>query len=572
MELSTRKPSLSGLARRIVIDKLFEEEKVLQALEKAKELNMPFVNYLIDNKLVDPKQLAFTAAVNFGLPLFDISQLNFDFIPKEIVRPDIIQKHNVMPIYKNGDHLYIAMTDPTNQSAIDEIKFYTGLHTCPVLVEANLLTKLISEIQSIQESAVLNELEDSSLEDLDVKTEEELEGDAIAVEANDAPIIRFVHKMLLEGINKGASDIHFECYEKKYRVRMRLDGILYQIASAPVTLATRIAARIKVMSRLDISERRIPQDGRFKINLSANRAIDFRVSTCPTVNGEKVVVRILDPSSASLGVDSLGFEPFQKDQFLKVPHQPQGMILVTGPTGSGKTLTLYTALNILNTENNNLSTVEDPVEIHVSGINQVNINLKTGLTFATALRSFLRQDPDIIMVGEMRDLETAEIGVKAAQTGHLVLSTLHTNSAPETLTRLANMGLPLYNIATSVSMIVAQRLARLLCPHCKLAENIPKAVLLKEGFNKEKRRSLQIYGPNAEGCDHCTNGYKGRIGIFEMLPITEAVSAAILANANSLELFNLAKKEGMITLREAGILKVQQGLTSLEEINRITKD
>lgn len=544
MDLTTSTPTLTGLARRVVIDKLLDEQKAVEAIKKAKAMKIPFVNYLINNKMIDPKKLALSSSVNFGLPLLNLGELNPDFLPNDLVRNDIIQKHNVLPIYKHGERLYVAVADPTNQLAIDEIKFYTGLHTYPILVEANQLASFISERQSAQESSVLDDLGDSELEGLDVASEEEFETGAIAVEADDAPIIRFVHKILLDAINQGASDIHFEPYEKNYRVRMRLDGILYETANPPATLATRISARIKVMSRLDISERRIPQDGRFKINLSANRSIDFRVSSCPTVHGEKIVVRILDPSAANIGVDSLGFEPFQKEIFSKILHQPQGMILVTGPTGSGKTVTLYTALNILNTPHRNISTVEDPVEIHVNGINQVNINLKAGLTFATVLRSFLRQDPDIIMVGEMRDLETAEIGVKAAQTGHLVLSTLHTNSAPETLSRLANMGLPTYNIATSVSLIIAQRLARALCEHCKKEITLPKEVLIKEGYKPDVIPTLKLFTHDPDGCEHCKSGYKGRIGIFEVLPITSTISNAILADSNALELARQAKKRG----------------------------
>jgi type IV pilus assembly protein PilB len=415
--------------------------------------------------------------------------------------------------------------------------------------------------------------EDFDLENLDVSAgDENLDSEAVTRDdVEDAPIVRFVNKVMLDAIKKGASDIHFEPYEKTFRIRTRLDGVLKEVAMPPAQLSVKIAARLKVMSRLDIAERRVPQDGRIKMRLSKNRAIDFRVSTCPTLFGEKIVLRILDPSSAMLGIDALGYEPFQKELYLKYLAKPQGMILVTGPTGSGKTVSLYTGLNILNKEDTNISTCEDPAEIQMTGINQVNVHPKVGLTFASALRAFLRQDPDVIMVGEIRDLETAEIALKAAQTGHLVLSTLHTNDAPQTLTRMVDMGVKPYAIATSVSLIIAQRLARKLCPNCKQKLDIPVEALHKEGFTDEEiKKGLTIFGP--KGCANCVDGYKGRVGIYQVMPVSEAIGRIIMEGGNAMQISAEAKREGVWDLRTAGLKKVRDGMTSIDEINSVTVD
>lgn len=562
--------NFTGLAKRLLDEGFLSNDAINAALIKAKNQKMKLLDYVIDNNLIDSADFAMATAKIFGYPLLDLEAVNKEILPLDVIKEEVINKHHILPLSKTENSLYIAVADPTEKLALDEIHFYSGKQIFPIIVSHKQLTKMIAEVQSNQAEFLFSKSEDVNLDNIDLaEDEEEIKG-GIAVDANDAPIIRFVHKILMDAINKGASDIHFEPYEKSFRIRFRIDGLLHEVSSPPANLAGRISARLKVMSRLDISERRIPQDGRFKLNLSSSRSMDFRVSSCPTVSGEKIVIRILDPNSASLGIEALGFEPKQKEAFLKYINQPQGMILVTGPTGSGKTVTMYTAINLLNKIESNISTVEDPVEIHVPGVNQVNINLKAGLTFATALRAFLRQDPDIIMVGEMRDLETAEIGVKAAQTGHLVLSTLHTNSAPETLTRLSNMGLPLYNVATSVSMIIAQRLARKLCPHCKLPDDLARDALRSETLSIPLNLSVTLYKHNPKGCEFCHDGYKGRTGIYEVLPVTTKISEAILADSNSMQLLELAKVEGMVCLRESGILKIQAGITSLDEINRVT--
>ena len=505
------------------------------------------------------------------MPLFDLNSFDKELIPKRIISEKLIRKHHALPLQVKKNQLFIAVSDPTRQIACDEIKFASGLSVSSVVVDADKLNALIEEVLNDQQDAALGDISDADLEELDISSGDE-QHESEESDTDDAPIVRFVHKILLDAVNQGASDIHFEPYENMFRARFRLDGILKEVAHPPANLANRITSRLKVMSQLDISERRVPQDGRFKIKLSRNRSVDFRISTCPTVGGEKVVMRILDPSTTKLGIDALGFAPDQKEKFLKAIHKPQGMVLVTGPTGSGKTVTMYTALNILNDSEKNISTAEDPVEIKVEGINQVHINNKTGLTFSAALRSFLRQDPDIIMVGEMRDLETAEIGVKAAQTGHLVLSTLHTNSAPETLTRLANMGVPPFNIATSVSLIIAQRLARKLCEKCKVIEDIPVEVFVEEGFDSNAVSKVEIFGPNPKGCEFCNKGYKGRIGLYEVLVVSKTIEQLIMSGGSAIDMEKTAKDEGMVNLRESGIEKVMAGITSLEEINRVTKD
>ncbi|MES9968096.1 MAG: type IV-A pilus assembly ATPase PilB, partial [Sedimenticola sp.] len=480
----------------------------------------------------------------------------------------LIRKHHVLPLFKRGNRLFLGVSDPTLQG-LDEIKFHTGLTTEAVVVEEHKLVTAIDKAMSAGEQA-MSDLLDADLDNLDIDVSDETPQGDDNLDVDDAPVVRFVNKILLDAINGGASDIHFEPYEKSFRIRFRQDGMLHEVANPPINIASRLTARVKVMSRMNIAERRVPQDGRIKMVLSKNRSIDFRVNTCPTLYGEKIVLRILDPTSAQLGIEALGFEEEQREAFMKAIGKPYGMILVTGPTGSGKTVSLYTALNLLNKPDINISTVEDPVEIQVPGINQVNMNPKTGLTFAEALRAFLRQDPDIVMVGEIRDLETAEIAVKAAQTGHLVLSTLHTNDAPQTLTRLANMGVPPFNIASSVLLIMAQRLARRLCEHCKAPDDLPREALLEEGFKENEVGSISVY--KAVGCDMCTQGYKGRVGIFQVMPVTEEMGRLIMEGGTSIQLAEEASREGVATLRESGLRKVKAGVISLEELNRVTKD
>lgn len=563
---------LSGLAKKLVEAKLLESVSALQALEDAAKKKECFSHYLVQNKLVDSYELAFTASAAFGDPFIDLNAMDVEMLPKELVSEKLITRHHAIPLFYRGNRLYIGVSDPTNFEALDEFKFHTGISTEAIIVEDKKLTEVIEKIINESDTSKLVGLEDTDLDALDIDIEDE---DPDRHEDNsdvdDAPIVRFINKILLDAINDGASDLHFEPYENNYRIRVRQDGILREVASPPINLAPRLAARLKVMSRLDISERRVPQDGRFKMKLSRNRAIDFRLSTCPTLYGEKIVMRVLDPGSAKIGVDALGFEEFQKKDFLEAIHRPQGLVLVTGPTGSGKTVTLYTALNILNEPDVNISTVEDPVEINLFGINQVNVNVKAGLQFSTALRAFLRQDPDIIMVGEIRDLETAEIAIKAAQTGHMVLSTLHTNSAAETLTRLINMGIHAFNLATSVTLVIAQRLARRLCPHCKKAIEVPKEALIDIGFNEDDLKTpFQVFEP--QGCDQCHGGFKGRVGLYEVMPVSDAISRIIMEGGNAIQLEDQMKKEGYPTLRRAGLNKVKAGMTSLEEVGRVTKE
>lgn len=560
--------NLSGLARKLLSEGLVGEEKIRTASETAHKQKIPLVTYLVQNEIVSARNIAVSAAEEFGTPILELDALSSDAFPKELVNEKLVRKHRAVPLFKRGTRLYVAVSDPTNLQALDEIKFNTGLNTEAVIVDENKLDAAIDRYLEGQDSG-LNDLGDADLDDLDIESGSgDEDTDASADAADDAPIVRFVNKILLDAIKIGASDIHFEPYEKAYRIRLRSDGILREVARPPVNLATKLAARLKVMSQLDISERRIPQDGRIKLKLSKTRAIDFRVNTLPTLFGEKVVLRILDPDSAKLGIDMLGYEDEQKQLYMDALEQPQGMILVTGPTGSGKTVSLYTGLNILNTPERNISTAEDPAEINLEGINQVNVNTKVGLNFGSALRAFLRQDPDIVMVGEIRDLETAEIAIKAAQTGHLVLSTLHTNSAPETLTRLRNMGVPAFNIATSVSLIIAQRLARRLCKSCKKPVDLPKETLIAEGFKEEEIGTFTVYGP--EGCDKCVNGYKGRVGIYEVMKVTDTISRIIMEEGNAIQIADASREAGFNDLRRSGLIKVINGLTSLEEVNRVT--
>lgn len=529
--------------------------------------NKPFIRYLVDDKKLDGKKIAAILSHRFGYPYIQLDCFDTTLVPEGVRNEKLIHKHNALPLFLRGKVLFVAMSDPTNLDALEEIQFNTGYSTELILTDEPGLQACIEKVLEDESSALdISDIDSEELAGLDVQ--EDKTDDNVSSGEDDAPIVVFINKILLDAIKKGASDLHFEPYEKSFRIRFRIDGILTEIARPPVTLSSRMSARLKVMSKLDIAERRVPQDGRIKLALSKKKSIDFRVSTLPTMWGEKIVMRILDSSSAMLGIDMLGYEPDQKKIYMEALDQPQGMILVTGPTGSGKTVSLYTGLNILNTEERNISTAEDPVEINLEGINQVQINNRAGLTFPSALRSFLRQDPDIVMVGEIRDLETAEIAIKAAQTGHLVLSTLHTNSAAETLTRLLNMGVPSYNVASSVTIIIAQRLARRLCPHCKTPEELSELQLAEQGFPADKLSNIKLFKP--VGCDQCTGGYKGRVGIYEVIKISPEISAIIMEGGNSLDIAKQCQKEGYNNLRQSGLQKAMSGMTSLAEINRVT--
>jgi type IV pilus assembly protein PilB len=570
--VNAQRLALQGLPLRLIQDGLLDEKSMQTAMAAAKEANTNLVSHLVANNLANPREIAIAASQEFGVPLLDLDAIQPDLETIKLVSDKLLAKHRVLPLVKRGKRLFVAVADPTNLHALDEIKFQTGLSIEAVVVEEDKLQRIGSKaIEQVDTQMPALADDDIDLENLDVTGgEEDPERETVGRDdVEDAPIVRFVNKVLLDAIKKGASDIHFEPYEKSYRIRLRLDGYLKEIANPPVQLAVKLAARLKVMSRLDIAERRVPQDGRIKMRISKNRAIDFRVSTCPTLFGEKIVARILDPSSAMLGIDALGYEPTQKDLYMHALAQPHGMILVTGPTGSGKTVSLYTGLNILNKEDTNISTAEDPAEINLPGVNQVNVNPKVGLTFASALRAFLRQDPDVIMVGEIRDLETAEIAIKAAQTGHLVLSTLHTNDAPKTLTRLIDMGVKPYAIATSVSLIIAQRLARKLCNNCKAPIEMPPEALLKEGYTEEEiDQGIKIYKP--VGCSNCTDGYKGRTGLYQVMPVSEEIQRIILQEGNAVDIAAQAAGEGIWDLRRSGLEKAKTGITSLEEVNQCT--
>jgi type IV pilus assembly protein PilB len=570
MAVTASQSALTGLPRRLVQDGIVSEQGIVDAMEAARKAKTPLVAYLVANDLADSRAIAVAASHEFGVPLLDLDAIEVDMECLRSVDQKLLSKHRVLPLLKRGQRLFLGISDPTNLQAIDDIKFQTSMRVDPVVVEqAKLEERIAKALEAADTSMSGLEDDDFDLENLEVTSGEEERDDSARDDIEDAPVVRFVNKVLLDAIKRGASDVHFEPYEKVFRVRTRLDGVLSEIATPPVALANKVCARLKVMSRMDIAERRVPQDGRIKMRLSKNRAIDFRVSTCPTLFGEKVVLRILDPSSAKLGIDALGYEDHQKSLYQKHLDKPYGMILVTGPTGSGKTVSLYTGLNILNTEDRNISTAEDPAEINLPGVNQVNVNPKVGLTFASALKAFLRQDPDVIMVGEIRDLETAEIAIKAAQTGHLVLSTLHTNDAPRTLTRLVDMGVKPYAIATSVSLIIAQRLARKLCDNCKEQRDVPHEALEKEGFTQDDiDHGLTIFGP--VGCKACNAGYKGRLGIFQVMEVSETMGRIIMEGGNALQIADQAVSEGVIDLRRAGLNKVKEGITSLEEINRVT--
>ncbi|THF61590.1 type IV-A pilus assembly ATPase PilB [Pseudothauera rhizosphaerae] len=565
--------ALSGLARALVQHgRLSEADALSCAAGTGNGSTNGFLIELAQRKLISTREVARFAAETFGYPLLDVAALDKSFVPRDAIDRKLTGKHQVVALGKRQNRLVVAIADPSNMRVLDEIRFQTGLQVDLVVAEADKLAKLAESLSESTEQTLKDLTGDEfDMDMLDQEGTTESSSDDAASEVDDAPVVRFIQKVLIDAINEGASDIHFEPYEKYYRIRVRTDGVLREIAQPPLVLKEKIAARIKVISRLDISEKRVPQDGRMKLVLSKTKAIDFRVSTLPTLHGEKIVMRILDPSSAMLGVDALGYEPDQKKALMDAVERPYGMILVTGPTGSGKTVSLYTCLNILNKAGVNISTAEDPAEINLPGINQVNVNDKAGLTFAAALRAFLRQDPDVIMVGEIRDLETAEISVKAAQTGHLVLSTLHTNDAPTTLERLKNMGVAPFNIASSVIMITAQRLARRLCT-CKQPVDIPIEVLLQAGYSEaDLDGSWQPYGP--VGCERCKgSGYKGRVGIYQVMPISEDIAHIIMTNGNSMDIAEQAQREGVRDLRQSGLLKVKQGVTSLEEVLATTNE
>ena len=565
MAATPQNPPLGGLARALVQAGQLKEAEAEQLLAQAHSSKTSLIEQIISSKKAGALDIARFVADTFGYPLLDLAAFDEAHIPTDAIDRKLIATHKVIPLNKRGNRLSVAIADPTNLRALDEIRFQTGLAVDPIVVEQSKLAPLVAKYAESAADALKNfTSEDINLDFLDEETAGKAD-EAAGQEIDDAPVVKFIQKMLLDAINDGASDIHFEPYEKFYRIRFRVDGILREVATPPWAIKEKIAPPIKVISRLNIAEKRVPQDGRMRLVLSKTRAIDFRVSTLPTLQGEKIVMRILDPTSATLGIEALGYEPEQKAVLLEAISRPYGMILVTGPTGSGKTVSLYTCLNILNKDGINISTAEDPAEINLPGVNQVNVDDRAGLTFPVALKAFLRQDPDIIMVGEIRDLETAEISIKAAQTGHLVLSTLHTNDAPQTLTRLMNMGVPMFNIASSVLLITAQRLARRLC-NCKKPITVPEQALLDAGYKEaDLDGSWTLFGPG--GCDRCKGtGYKGRVGIYQVMPISEAMQRLILSGASALDLEAQAKIDGVKNLRESGLLKVKQGMTSLDEV------
>jgi type IV pilus assembly protein PilB len=572
MAVTTTKTPLTGLARMLVIEGLLGEQDAQNAIQTAADNKVALVSYLVEKKLVSSRDIAHAASIEFGVPVIDINAVDIDQDVVKLVKEEIVRRHHALPLFKRGSRIFIAISDPTNLKALDDIRFQVGGTTEPILVEEDKLLRVLEKALEAADTG-LGDMDDASLDDLEgldvgPDTREENRDD---VDVDDAPVVRFVNKVLLDAIKKGASDLHFEPYEKFFRVRLRIDGILTELAKPPIALANKIAARIKVMSRLDVSERRVPQDGRIKLKVSKNKAIDFRVSTCPTLYGEKVVMRVLDSDSSRLSIDVLGYEEAQKKVYLDNLQKPYGMFLVTGPTGSGKTVSLYTGINILNTNDINISTAEDPVEINLPGVNQVQVDEKTGMTFSKALKAFLRQDPDVILVGEIRDLETASIAVKAAQTGHMVMSTLHTNDAPQTLTRLMDMGVPPFAVATTINIIIAQRLARRLCTNCKKPLDIPSDALLAEGFTEAQLATrFRVY--QAVGCDQCNGGYKGRTGIYQVMPITDSLKRLIMDGANAIAIADQAQKEGVLNIRQSALKKVMDGVTSIEEINSVTME
>ena len=566
---------ITGIARRLVQDGAMDEAAAREAMAKAGEAKVPLAQWIAEKKLVSAAAMAAANSVEFGMPVIDATAFDPTHNAMKLVSEELVQKHNVLPLFKRGSKLFVGTSNPTQTAHLAEIQFHTNLVVEPILVDEEQIRRVLEQWQNLsgQISGDLGSDDEEGLDNLEASIGDEDAGSESGVDAkgDDTPVVKFVNKVLIDAIRRGASDIHFEPYETDYRVRLRIDGLLKSVAKAPVKLSPRIAARLKVMAQLDIAEKRVPQDGRIKLNLSKTKQIDFRVSTLPTLFGEKVVLRILDGSAAKLGIDKLGYEPDQQALFEAAIQKPYGMVLVTGPTGSGKTVSLYTALGILNDDLRNISTVEDPVEIRLPGVNQVQQNTKRGMTFAAALRSFLRQDPDVIMVGEIRDLETAEIAIKAAQTGHMVLSTLHTNDAPQTIARLMNMGIAPYNITSSVTLVIAQRLARRLCTKCKRPQELPANALLAEGFTQaEIDAGFTLY--EAVGCDECTEGYKGRTGIYQVMPMSDEIQAIVLAGGNAIQIAEAAQKAGVRDLRQSALMKARNGVTSLAEINRVTKD
>jgi type IV pilus assembly protein PilB len=555
-----------------VQEKLLSEDDANMVQSQANTAKHTFIAQLIISKKLSADKIAETASKAFGFPYLNLDAFNVDYLPTKSIDAKLMQAHRVIALQSRNNVLIVAISDPTHLHSLDSVQFQMGMTLSPVIVEDDKLGRWIDRIVESKDTSMssLDMGDDFDLEMGGGEQEQEIE---ISMEVDDAPVVKFLQKMLIDAINMGASDLHFEPYEKFYRIRYRVDGILREIAQPPLAIKDKLASRIKVISSLDISEKRIPQDGRMKLVLSKTRTIDFRVSTLPLIHGEKIVMRILDPSSAKLGIEALGYEPEQKEALLNAVSRPYGLVLVTGPTGSGKTVSLYTCLNILNNPGVNIATAEDPCEIPLAGINQVNVNDKQGLTFAAALKSFLRQDPDIIMIGEIRDLETADMAIKAASTGHMVLSTLHTNDAPSTLTRLMNMGVAPFNIASAVSLITAQRLARRLCSNCKEPADVPKQALLDVGFSEaELDGSWQLYGPKEGGCEMCNLGYKGRVGIYQVMPITDAISRIIMQHGNAIDIADQAKKEGVKDLRQSGLLKIKQGLTSIAEVESVTNE
>ncbi|OAM51409.1 type IV-A pilus assembly ATPase PilB [Methylovorus sp. MM2] len=573
MAATTLPSKLGGLARMLMQEKLLTEDEANAIQASAATQQSTFISQLVKSKKLPALQIAELAANAFGFPVFDLDTLDIDYISTKVIEPKLMQSSRVLPMRSRGNTLFVALSDPTNLHALDDVQFQVGMALSPVVVEDDKLSKWIDKIAEASDTSLQSiDVGDDEF-DLDIETGDTAAQEAAATEIDDAPVVKYLQKILLDAINMGASDLHFEPYEKFYRIRYRVDGILREIAQPPLAIKDKLSSRIKVISSLDISEKRIPQDGRMKLVLSKTRTIDFRVSTLPMINGEKIVMRILDPSSATLGIEALGYEPAQKEALLYAVGRPYGLVLVTGPTGSGKTVSLYTCLNILNNPGINISTAEDPAEIPLPGVNQVNVNDKQGLTFAAALKSFLRQDPDVIMIGEIRDLETADMAIKAASTGHMVLSTLHTNDAPSTLTRLMNMGVAPFNIASAVSLITAQRLARRLCKSCKQPVEVPKEALLSVGFTEsDLTGDFQIYGPKEGGCEMCNGGYKGRVGIYQVMPISDAMSRIIMTNGTAHDIADQAKKEGIKDLRQSGLLKVKQGLTSIAEVESCTNE
>jgi type IV pilus assembly protein PilB len=563
--------TISGLARAMVQHGLLSENDAEALQSQAQAASIGFVEQMLLSNRMTAIQVAVFASRAFGTPIMDLNGFDIDHIDKDLIEARLAASRRALPLHKRGNRLFVAVSDPANLQVLDEVRFKTNLVVDPVVVEDDKLARTIAKFAETTGQKLSNLVTDEDLE-IEVETGARPAEDEANPDVDDAPVVRYLQKILVDAISAGVSDIHFEPYERFYRIRYRLDGQLMEIAQPPLAIKDKMASRIKVISKLDISEKRVPQDGRMKLVLSKNRAIDFRVSTLPTLYGEKLVLRILDAAGVKLGIEALGYEPEQQQLLLNAIKRPYGMILVTGPTGSGKTVSLYTCLNILNQPGVNISTAEDPAEIQLAGVNQVNVHEKAGLTFATALRAFLRQDPDIIMVGEIRDLETADIAVKAAQTGHLVLSTLHTNDAPATLMRLLNMGVAPFNIASSVILITAQRLARKLCTQCKRPEDIPPEALLQAGFGEvDLDGSWQAFGP--AGCDNCKGtGYKGRIGIYEVMPISDEMRQLIMRSANALDIADQSQKEGVKNLRQSGLLKVKQAVTSLEEIEAITNE